>query len=323
MEQRVYITRAVPELVSSMLQQVLSGLRIEANSHDRNLTAAEIAQHAAGASALICTLADPVDRSLLQALAPALKVVATYAVGVNNIDLDAARELGICVTNTPGVLTDATAEIAVGLIVACARRMVEGDRLTRNDGFAGWAPLFHRGHGVFGKTLGIVGAGRIGKRVAQAMFHGFGCRVLYTSRAPHADWESELAATRLALEDLLAQSDFVSLHCPLTPQTRHLLDARRIALMKPSAILVNTARGPVIDEAALVKALNQGVIAAAGLDVYEDEPRLAPGLTALPNVVLLPHIGSATLETRNEMGRMCAQAVIDVLQGRKPRHALA
>lgn len=322
MAQRVYITRAVPEMVAAMLRDALPGVRVDANTQDRNLERREILALARGAAALICTLADPIDRDLLAGLSPELKVVATYAVGVNNIDLEAARQLGIRVANTPGVLTDATAEVAVGLILACARRMVEGDRLTRNDGFGGWAPLFHRGHGVYGKTLGIVGAGRIGRRVAATMHHGFGCRVLYTSRADHPDWDGELRAARLPLDDLLAQSDFVSLHCPLTPQTRHLIDTRRLGLMKPTAMLVNTARGPVVDEQALVKALAQGVIAGAGLDVYEEEPRLAPGLTALPNVVLLPHIGSATMETRDEMGRLCARAVIDVLQGRSPAHAV-
>lgn len=305
-----------------MLRQGLPGARIEVNPHDRNLAHAEIAAAARGCDALVCTLADPVNAALLRALTPPLKVVSTYAVGTNNIDLATARELGLRVCNTPGVLTDATAEIAVGLMLACARRFGEGERLTRAGQFAGWAPLFLRGHGVYGKTVGIVGAGRIGRRVAQTMHAGFGSRILYTSRGTRPDWESELKAARVELEDLLRQSDFVSLHCPLTSETRHMIDARRIALMKPTAMLVNTARGPVVDESALVEALREGVIAGAGLDVYENEPALATGLAELENVVLLPHLGSATVETRDEMGRLCAQAVVDVLQGRAPENAV-
>lgn len=316
----VFITRAVPDIALRMLRQALPGARIEVNPHDRNLAAGEIIGAAHGAQALICTLADPVDRALLAALAPPLKVLATYAVGTNNIDLAAARELGVAVANTPGVLTDATAEIAVGLMLACARRFGEGERLTRAGGFAGWAPLFMRGHGVYGKTVGIIGAGRIGLRVARTMHTGFGCRILYVARTAKPQWETGLAARRAELDELLGESDFVSLHCPLTPETKHLLDARRLGLMKPTAVLVNTARGPVIDEAALVAALREKRIAAAGLDVYENEPALAPGLAGLENVVLLPHVGSATVETRDEMGRMCAQAVIDVLQGRTPEN---
>lgn len=319
----IYITRAVPEIVPQMLRSALPQARVEVNPHDRNLTHAEIATAARGADALVCTLADPVDAVLLQALAPPLRVVSTYAVGTNNIDLECARRLGVRVCNTPGVLTDATAEVAVGLMLACARRFGEGERLTRAGRFEGWAPLFLRGQGVYGKTVGIVGAGRIGFRVARTMRKGFDCPILYTSRTPRPDWESELGARPAPLDDLLAQSDFVSLHCPLTPQTRHLIDAARLGLMKPTAVLVNTARGPVVDEAALTDALRRGRIAGAGLDVYEREPALAPGLTDLDNVVVLPHLGSATVETRDEMGRMCAQAVIDVLSGREPAHAVA
>ncbi len=316
----IYITRAVPQPTLDLLREGLPNARIEVNPHDRNLTPAELRQAAAGCDALICTLADAVDDTLLRGLAPKLKVVATYAVGFNNIALDTARELGIAVCNTPGVLTDATGEIAVGLILACARRMVEGDALTRAGKFKGWAPLLHLGHGVYGKTVGIVGAGRIGYRVAQTMRHGFDCRILYHSRSDHTDWNRELDAERVPLQALLEASDIVSLHCPLTPETRHLIDARALQRMKPTAVLVNTARGPIVDEPALVQALLEKRIAAAGFDVYEDEPRLAPGLAELVNVVLLPHIGSATHETRDEMGRMCARAVIAVLSGNEPQH---
>jgi glyoxylate reductase len=263
------------------------------------------------------TLTDRIDRGLLEALAPPLRIVSTFAVGVDNIDLAAARSLGVRVAHTPGVLTEATAEIAVALLLACARRVVEGDRLTREGRFTGWTPLFHRGRGVYGKTVGVVGAGRIGRRVASSLRKGFDCEILV-----HPDWEADLQASFVSLDTLLARSDFVTLHCPLTPRTRHLIDARALSLMKPTAFLVNTSRGPVVDEAALVEALAAGRIAGAGLDVYEEEPRLAPGLAERENAVLLPHIGSATHEARDAMGRLAAEAIVDVLSGREPRHAL-
>lgn len=319
----VFITRAVPELTTALLGENLPGARIEVNPHDRNLNRAELIESAAGCDALICTLADDVDASLIEDLGPRLKVIATYAVGYNNIDLKAAKNRGIAVCNTPGVLTEATAEVAIGLMLACARRFVEGDKLTRQGLFTGWAPLLHRGHGVYGRKVGIIGAGRIGKRVAQTMKHGFGCEILYHSRTDHVDWENELGARLVELGELLEESDFVSLHCPLTETTRHMLDAPMLQRMKPTACLINTARGPVVDESALVQALRDKRIAGAGFDVYENEPALAPGLTELDNVVLLPHIGSATIETRDRMGRMCAEAVIAVLTGKDPQHRVA
>ena len=318
----VFITRRVPDGVAALLRDGLPGVEVRVNREDRNLSRAEIIRAARDCHAIICTLADPVDRSMLEALSPGLRVVATFAVGYDNIDLAAAKDLGIAVTNTPGVLTDATAEIAVGLILACARRFVEGDALVRRGDFRGWAPLLHRGVSVYGKVLGIVGPGRIGRRVAETMRHGFGCEILYCSRSVHADWENELQARRVELAELLENSDFVSLHCPLTPQTRHLIDARALKRMRATACLINTARGPVVDEAALVEALKDGELAGAGFDVYENEPVLAPGLSALPNTVLLPHIGSATFETRDQMGRICARAVVAVLNGKEPEHRL-
>ncbi|MBZ0137977.1 MAG: D-glycerate dehydrogenase [Planctomycetes bacterium] len=306
-----------------MLAENLPGVRIELNPLDRNLNRGELVESAAGCDALICTLADDISATLIEDLGPSLKVIATYAVGYNNIDLTAAKNRNIAVCNTPGVLTEATAEVAVGLMLACARRFGEGDRLTRQGLFTGWAPLLHRGHGVYGKTVGIIGAGRIGKRVALTMKHGFDCEILYHSRVDHVDWENDLGAKYVELGELLERSDFVSLHCPLTETTRHLLDAPMLARMKPTAILVNTARGPVVDETALVAALRERRIAGAGFDVYEHEPALAPGLAELDNVVLLPHIGSATVETRDKMGRMCAEAVIAVLTGKEPLHRVA
>lgn len=316
----IYITRAVPEATTELLSQGLPEARVEINPHDRNLNRAELIENAAGCDALICTLADPIDAALIDDLGDQLKVIATYAVGYNNIDLKSAKTHGIAVCNTPDVLTEATAEIAVGLMLACARRFIEGDHLTRRGKFNGWAPLFHLGRGVYGKTVGIIGAGRIGKRVARTMKDGFNCTILYHSRSDHVDWENELNAEFVELGELLQRSDFVSLHCPLNEDTRHMIDADMLAGINPNACLINTARGPVVDEAALVDALKNGRLAGAGFDVYEDEPALSPGLSELDNVVLLPHIGSATIETRDEMGRMCARAVIDVLTGKEPEH---
>jgi glyoxylate reductase len=220
------------------------------------------------------------------------------------------------------VLTEATAEIAVALILACARRVAEGDRITRAGRFKGWSPLWGRGHGVHGKTLGIVGAGRIGRRVAEVLRRGFECQILVCSRSPRPDWERDLAARQVDLDELLGCSDFVSLHCPLTPETHHWIDAAALARMRPTACLVNTARGAIVDEAALVAALRTGRIAAAGLDVYEREPQLAPGLVECENAVLLPHLGSATFEAREAMGRLAVDAIVAALSGREPEHAL-
>jgi glyoxylate reductase len=333
---RVFVTREIPDVALARLADGLPAAQIDVHRGPDRLAWDELARAARGATALVCTLADRIDAALLASLAPPLRVVATFAVGYENIDLEAARRLGVRVANTPGVLTDATAEIAVALALACARRVAEGDKFVREGRFAGWGPLAHRGHAVYGHTIGIVGAGRIGFRVARTLRRGFDCEILVHSRArpsqgreaaaqrgeaersvrPREDWERELAARFVPLDELLERSDVVSLHCPLTRETHHLIDARALARMKRSAVLVNTARGAIIDEAALVAALRSGAIAAAGLDVYEDEPRLAPGLAELPNAVLLPHIGSATHEARDAMGLLCAEAVIAELSGR-------
>jgi glyoxylate reductase len=296
--------------------------RVEVSREDRALRPEELLERARGCDALICTLADRIDRALLEALAPRLRVVATFAVGYENIDTVAARELGVRVTHTPGVLTDATAEIAVALLLGCARRLVEGDARTRTGRFRGFSPLERLGHGVYGKTVGVVGAGRIGRRVAETFRRGFDCEILVHSRSPRPEWGESLGARFVALDDLLEASDFVTLHCKLTDETHHLIDAAALRRMKPTACLVNTARGSVVDEDALVAALRSGGIAAAGLDVYESEPLLAEGLADLPNAVLLPHVGSATHETRDAMGRLCAEAVIAVLWGQEPENAL-
>jgi len=275
------------------------------------------ARGAAAFEGLVALLTDRVDVALLAAM-PRLRVVANVAVGVDNVDLGACRARGVAVTNTPGVLTEATADLAFGLLVAAARRIAEGDRLVRAGRFRGWTPSYLLGARVHGATLGIVGLGRIGQAMARRA-RGFGMKVLYAERRPlPAELGRALGATHTSLDDLFARADFVSLHCPLTADTRHLVDAGRLARMKPGAVLVNTARGGCVDEEALADALEHGPVAAAGLDVFEDEPRVHPRLLARDDVVLAPHIGSADRPTREAMARIAADNALAVLAGRPP-----
>lgn len=271
------------------------------------------------ADALICLLTHPIDQQLLKA-APRLRIVANVAVGYENIDTAAAEARGIVVTNTPDVLTEATADHTFALLLAAARRIPEADRSIRNGAFPAWGlqqPL--TGFAVQGKTLGVVGMGRIGAAVARRGHHGFGMSVLYTSRTRKPHLEEELGAQFVGFQDLLAQSDFVSVHVPATSETEHLFDMSAFARMKPSAILVNVARGAVVDEAALVHALRDHIIAGAGLDVFEHEPLLHPGLLELQKrIVLTPHLGSATAETRAAMANLAIDNVIAVLEGNPP-----
>jgi glyoxylate reductase len=269
-------------------------------------------------------LGDPVDAALL-ALAR-LKGVSNFAVGYNNIDIPAATARGIMVGNTPGVLTDATADVAMLLILGTARRVVEADRMVREGRFHGWEPELMLGHDVSGRVLGLAGFGRIARATARRAL-GFGMEVLFSPRPPaeRRVGDEELGefagrVTQVPWAELVERSDFLSLHVPLSEETRHLVDGGVLARMRPNAILVNTARGPIVDEAALVDALREGSIAGAGLDVYEDEPRLAPGLAELPNTVLLPHVGSATVPVRDEMARLSALNAIAMAKGELPPH---
>jgi len=265
----------------------------------------------ADADGLICLLSDRIDAELLDR-APRLRVVANHAVGVDNVDLAACAARGVAVANTPDVLTEATADLAFALLLAVGRRLVEGDALVRSGGWSGWAPDQLLGADLAGRTLGIIGMGRIGQAVARRAA-GFDLRIVYTHPRPVA-----APGSHVALEHLLAESDFVSIHCPLTAATRGLIGARELAAMKPTAILVNTARGPIVDEAALASVLAAGGLGGAGLDVFAEEPRVPEALRASPRVVILPHIGSATLGTRARMATLCAEAVREVLAGRRP-----
>src|SRR5215218_5856318 len=271
-----------------------------------------------GAAALITLLTERVDDELLDAAGSDLKVVANCAVGYDNVDVAAAARRGIVVTNTPGVLDEATADLAFGLVLATSRRIVEADRFLRGGAQWIWGPQFFVGLDLSGgATLGIVGLGRIGMAVARRAA-AFGMRILATERRATSEEAAAYGVEAADLPRLLAESDVLTLHCPLTPETRHLIGAEEFAAMKATGILINTARGPIVDEAALVDALQRGVIAGAGLDVYEDEPRMHPGLQRLESVVLLPHIASAGRATRDAMGRLAVDNVREVLAGRSP-----
>ncbi|GAO02793.1 D-glycerate dehydrogenase [Anaeromyxobacter sp. PSR-1] len=288
--------------------------RFELRGGDAALPRAELAAAVRDADVLVVTYLDRVDAPLLEG-APRLRHLASYGIGVNHLDLGACRARGLCVTNTPDVVTAATADHAWALLLAAARRVAEGDRVIRAGGWTSVDPAWMLGTEVSGKTLGLVGLGRIGQAVAQRAA-GFGMRLLYA--APRD--AGFPGARRVELDELLAASDFVSLHVPLTPATEGLVDRARLARMKPGAILVNTARGQVVDDAALVEALASGRLAAAGLDVFRDEPRVPEAFLRLPNVVLTPHLGSGTRETRAAMTRMVLDEVLRVASGEAPRH---
>ena len=274
-----------------------------------------------GSSALVADPTVPVDGEVIQAAGPGLRVVANFAVGYDNVDLAAAEEAGVVVTNTPDVLTDATAELAAGLAFAAARGIPERERLLREGRWTGWDPGGFRGIELSGATVGVAGFGRIGKRFAE-IIAGTAGRIVYSSRAAKPEAERELGAERMELDELLAVSDLVSIHLAATQENRHLFDRQRISRMKPGAILVNTARGSLVDSEAVAEALESGQLGAAGLDVFEDEPRVPDCLLDAPRAVLTPHIGSATFSARDEMARTVARNVIAVLGGDEPPNAV-
>lgn len=314
---KVFVTRIIPQEGLEMLRKEC---HVEVFPLDRPITREELLEAVKDKDGLLCLLSDRVDKEVMEA-GRNLRVISNYAVGYDNIDIEEATKRGIIVTNTPGVLTEATAEMAWALLFSVSRRIVEGDRLVRSGGFKGWAPMLLLGSGASGKTLGIVGAGRIGQAMALKS-RGFEMKVLYFARSRKETLERELGAEKAGLHNLLRESDFVSIHLPLTPETHHLIGAKELGLMKKTAYLINTARGPIIDEKALVKALRKGTIAGAGLDVYEEEPRLAPGLAGLDNVVLAPHLGSATTETRRNMAVMAAEDLLAVLKGERAKNVV-
>lgn len=311
---KVYVTRQLPQ---GGLAKLEAEHQVEVNPEDRPLSREELLKVVRDYDAIICLLSDKIDAEVIAAAQGRVKIFANYAVGYDNIDIPAATAAGIHVSNTPGVLTDATADIAWALMLAAARKIVPAHKFTEAGKFKGWHPTEFLGQDFRGATLGIVGAGRIGQATARRAM-GFGMDILYYSRTAKPEFEQECRARRVDLATLLRESDFVSLHLPLTPETAGLLDKEHLELLKPSAILVNTARGPIIDEAYLARMLREGRLAGAGLDVYAREPEIHPQLLGLDNVVLLPHIGSASWQTRLKMAEMAAENVLAVLAGKEP-----
>lgn len=310
----VFITRMIPSAAVDLLKMHCD---VEINMQDRVLSKKELMEKVRGKDGVLCLLTDIIDADVFESAGPQCKIFANYAVGYNNIDIVSATRRKIVVTNTPEVLTDATADLAWVLLFAAARRIVEADRFTRQGKFKGWAPQLFLGLDITGKTLGIIGAGRIGTNFAKKAY-GFSMKILYHDVKRNPNFERECRARYVELDVLLKSSDFISIHVPLLPETKHLIGSREFSIMKKTAILINTSRGPVIDEKALVKALKNKIIWAAGLDVYENEPELEPELKKLDNVVLLPHIASATIETRTKMGIIAAENILAFFRGEVP-----
>jgi len=313
---KVFVTRKIPVSGIELLQKKRYNVVIGSTS--RNLSKKEIIKKGRGVTALLCLLGDRIDEGVMDGIGGQLRVIANYAVGVDNIDLKAARKRNIIVTNTPDVLTEAVAGHTVSLILALSRRIAEADRFVRAGKYKGWEPELLLGTELQGRTLGIVGCGRIGLEVARKMNFGFRMQILYYDKAPREDAEKACGATPVPLSKLLRESDVVSLHVPLLPSTRHLIGIKELKMMKETAYLVNTARGAIVDEKALVRALRQKWIRGAALDVLENEPKLAPGLARLDNVLITPHIASATRETRDRMAEMAAKNIIAVFSGKTP-----
>ena len=314
-KKKIYLARMIDKKGIEMLESHKS-FDIQANKSDKVLSKDELIEKAQGAEALITLLTDKIDGEVMDGIGKNLKIIANYAVGFDNIDLEAAKSRNIVVTNTPEVMTQAVAEHAMALILACARRIVEGDKFVREGRYKGWEPDLLLGPEIAGKTLGIVGIGRIGSSLAQIAYHGFGMKILYSDINRNEEIERNLQADHVSLNTLLERSDFVSLHVPLLPSTHHLISAKEFKLMKKTAILVNTSRGPVVDEEALYHALKNKEIFAAGIDVFEFEPKPVSGLANLDNIVFTPHIASATHEARQAMSECVAENVIEVLNGR-------
>ncbi|MEM1514095.1 MAG: glyoxylate reductase [Candidatus Thermoplasmatota archaeon] len=313
---KIFITRYLPEEGIKLLKKH----ELEIYEGDAPPSKEEIIKGVKGKDALICLLTDKIDAEVMEN-GKNLKVIANYAVGVDNIDIAEATKRGIFVTNTPGVLTETVADLAFALMMAIARRIVEGDAFMRQKKFKGWAPMLLLGRDIYGKTLGVVGLGRIGKAFAKRAI-GFSMNILYYSRHRDEEFEKETNARFVSLQELLKESDFISLHLPLTKETYHIIGEKELKMMKKTAYLINTSRGKCIDEKALIKALKEGWIAGAALDVYENEPEVSDELLSLNNVVLAPHIGSASYETRSRMAIMVAENVLAALNGKIPPQCL-
>lgn len=319
----IYVTRRIPEIGLAMLRE--KGFVLDVSEKDGVLTKDELlgALRMKPYDGVLTLLTDTIDANTYDAV-PTAKIFANYAVGFNNVDIVEAKKRGVTVTNTPGALSNTVAEHAMALILACTTRTVEADRFTRAGKYQGWGPMLFLGMDLEGKTLGILGAGRIGTRLAYHAQKGFDMHIIYYDIKRNLEFEEATGARFCTtVDEVLVNSDVVSVHVPLVDSTRHLINAERLAIMRKSAYLVNTSRGPVIDEVALVSALSSGVIAGAGLDVYENEPELTPGLAACEHVVLTPHIASSSVPTRDDMSRLAAENLIAFFDGKTPPNAVA
>lgn len=316
---RIFITRPVPEAGVKMLREKGYEVFINEKARERAASEKELVNGVKGADAVLSVLTDKITSKVMDAGLSTLKIIANYAVGFDNIDFGAAKERNIMITNTPGVLTDTVAEHTFALMIAIAHRISEADRFSRAGKYKAWGPELLLGSDISGKTLGIVGLGRIGSRVAHHAVSGFDMKVIYTDIKQNPEFEQKFGATFAStIDELLPKCDFISLHVPLLSSTHHLINEARLKLMKPSAYLINTSRGPVIDEHALVLSLSRGEIRGAAIDVFEFEPEITTGLKKLDNIILTPHIASATKETRNKMSELAAQNIIAVLSGQTP-----
>jgi glyoxylate reductase len=314
MKFKVLITRDIPETAEKLLKK--NNFEVKVHRSQLPLSFNEFAEIGKDVSAIIPVLSDKIDKKLLSKL-PNLKIIANYAVGYNNIDLIEAKKRNIVVTNTPNILTDATADLAMGLAIAASRSFGVGERMVREGKFNGWSPKMLLGPQLKGAVFGIIGAGRIGQATAKRAA-AFGAKIIYYSRTRKPEFEDNLVAKKVSLNKLLATSDFISIHVPLTDKTFHMLNAENMNRLKKGVVIVNTARGEIMDENVLIKMLKNGTVFAAGLDVYEKEPKVKKTFLKLENVVLLPHLGTATFETRSAMAKLAAENVINVLKGKAP-----
>jgi lactate dehydrogenase-like 2-hydroxyacid dehydrogenase len=323
MNKKIFFTRKIPNIAFDMLTE--HGFEVDVYPEDSVPTQGEIISCLQKKSydGLVSLLTDSIDSKIFD-IAPSVKIVANYATGFNNIDVKEAKKRGVIVTNTPGVSSLSVAEHAMALMLSLTSRVVEGDSLVRKGEFKGWSPMMLLGIDISGKTLGLIGVGNIGSQVARMAHFGFKAKIIYFDVQPNEAVEHDCVAKRCdSIEELLSQADIVSLHVPLLDSTHHLINETSLKFMKPTAFLVNTSRGPIVDESALVSALQNKVIAGAGLDVYEHEPELATGLSSLSNVVLTPHIASAREQTRNEMAKVVAINLIDFFDGRTPKNVVS
>jgi glyoxylate reductase len=316
---KIFVTRPIPENGIKMLRDKGYEVVVNEAARDRAATSEEVIAGIKGVDALLSVLTEKITPEIVDAGLPTLKVIANYAVGFDNIDLEAAKQRNLMVTNTPGVLTETVAEHTFALMLAIAHRIAESDRFAREGKYHAWGPELLLGTDVSHKVLGVVGLGRIGSRVAYHAVKGFDMKVLYTDPKPSPEFEKEFGAVYVAnLDELLSQCDFVSIHVPLLESTHHLINEENLKKMKSSAYLINTSRGPIVDEKALASALAQGTIRGAAIDVFEFEPEITPELKTLENVIITPHIASATFETRAKMSELAATNIIEALEGRTP-----